>query len=778
MAKNLLIVESPAKAKTIEKYLGSDYQVLSSYGHIRDLPKSGMAIDVEHKFEPDYVIADDKKKTVNELKRAAKGKTVWLATDEDREGEAISWHLCKALGLDEKSTKRIVFHEITESAIKNAVANPRHIDLNLVNAQQARRVLDRLVGYELSPVIWKKIRPGLSAGRVQSVAVRLIVEREREIEAFASKASYKVTGQFIGSSKEAFEAELNEKLADEKDSKAFLDVIKQSNYTLKSIRQKPGKRNPGAPFTTSTLQQAASNRLGYSVRQTMVLAQKLYESGHITYMRTDSLNLSQTAIAAASKEIIKNYGDKYLKTRVYKTKSAGAQEAHEAIRPTNFGLETAGSDEQQKRLYNLIRTRALASQMAEAEVEKTELQIEISADSSHYFVSKGEVVTFDGFLKVWGKGAEDKILPALKEGENLIANEIFARPVFEKPPARYTEASLVKKLEAEGIGRPSTYAPTISTIQSREYVEKAYRDGQTRDIIVYSLKNGIVSNHTESENFGEIKNKLVPTDTGKVVSDFLVKYFGDVVDYGFTADVEREFDTIAEGKEEWNAMIERFYGPFHKLVAESEDISRQDANQGRELGKDPKSGKPVIARLGRYGAMIQIGQAEDEEKPKFAPMPAGKSMADVTLEEALEMFKLPRVVGTTPDGKEITANLGRFGPYVKFDTTFVSIKGEDPFTITEVTARELIAAKIKADKEKLIQDFPEHNIQVLNGRYGPYITDGTKNAKIPKDSDPKKLTLEEIQRILAEAPAKRGFGRKKTTKKPAKKPSKKSNKNK
>ncbi len=756
MAKNLLIVESPAKAKTIEKYLGSDYQVLSSYGHIRDLPKSGMAIDVEHKFEPDYIIPDDKTKTVNELKRAAKGKTVWLATDEDREGEAISWHLCQALKLDPKTTKRIVFHEITEGAIKNAVAKPRHIDINLVNAQQARRVLDRLVGYELSPVIWKKIGPGLSAGRVQSVAVRLIVEREREIEAFEGKASYKVTGLFHGTTKELFEAELNEKLADEKSTEKFLDTLIKASYKLTSITQKPGKRSPGAPFTTSTLQQAASNRLGYSVRQTMVLAQKLYESGHITYMRTDSLNLSKTAIDQASKVITENYGKEYLKTRVYKTKSAGAQEAHEAIRPTNFALEAAGSDEKQKRLYKLIRTRALASQMSEAMVEKTELKIAISTDDKRYFISKGEVVTFDGFLKVWGKGAEDKILPALQEGEALNAQEISARPVYEKPAPRYTEASLVKKLEAEGIGRPSTYAPTISTIQARGYVEKGNVEGQQRNITVYSLIDNKVSKNEEQETYGEIKNKLIPTDTGKVVSDFLVKYFADVVDYGFTAEVEAEFDKIADGKEQWNRMIADFYGPFHKLVEKSEDISRQDANQGRELGKDPKSGKPVIARLGRFGAMIQIGQAEDEEKPKFAPMPAGKNLSNVTLEEALEMFKLPRVVGTTPDGEEITSNIGRFGPYVKFGSTYVSIKGDDPFTVTEKTARELIAAKVKADKEKIIAEF-KSGISVLNGRFGPYITDGTTNAKIPKDVEPKKVTEALAKKLLEE--------RKKSTKK-------------
>jgi len=769
MAKNLLIVESPAKAKTIEKYLGSDYQVLSSYGHIRDLPKSGMAIDIEHKFEPNYVISEDKTKTVNALKKAAKDKTVWLATDEDREGEAISWHLCEALKLDPKTTKRIVFHEITEGAIKAAVASPRTIDLNLVNAQQARRVLDRLVGYELSPVIWKKIRPGLSAGRVQSVAVRIIVEREREIEAFESKASYKVTAQFHGDNKELFDAELSTKLKDEVEVEKFLQSLITVSHTVHAIVQKPGKRSPGAPFTTSTLQQAASSKLGYSVRQTMVLAQKLYEAGSITYMRTDSVNLSATAIAQASKIITTQYGDKYLKTRAFKTK-AGAQEAHEAIRPTDFSKDSAGSDGQQERLYKLIHSRALASQMADAEVLKTEFTIAISDNSSQHFVSKGEVVTFDGFLKAWGRNGEDKLLPPLTEGEKLNLAEVSAKPVYEKPPARYTEASLVKKLEAEGIGRPSTYAPTISTIQSREYVEKAYKDGEQRDITVFTLKDNKVNKTIEQENFGEIKNKLIPTDTGKIVTDFLVKYFQEVVDYGFTADVEAEFDKIADGKEEWNRMIADFYGPFHKLVLASDDISRQEANQGRALGIDPKSGKPVIARMGRYGAMIQIGQAEDDEKPQFAPMPAGKQLDSVTLEEALEMFKLPRTLGKTEDGQEITTNLGRFGPYVKFGSTFVSIKKEDPFTITLATAQEFIAEKIKADKEKHIQTFEKEGIQILNGRYGPYVTDGKTNAKIAKDVDPKKLSLEDAQKLLLDRsknPKGNRFakGRKKPTKK-------------
>lgn len=749
MAKHLLIVESPAKAKTIEKYLGSDYQVLSSYGHIRDLPKSGVNIDIEHNFEPTYEITADKTKTVNALKRAVKGKEVLLATDEDREGEAISWHLCEALKLDPKTTKRIVFHEITKDALLSAVNNPRNVDINLVNAQQARRVLDRLVGYELSPVIWKKIGPGLSAGRVQSVAVRIIVEREREIEAFNATATYKVTAEFDLGKDGVLPAELKDRIKTRDEAMEFLESLKTAEFSISSLEKKAGKKSPAPPFTTSTLQQAASSQMGFSVRQTMVLAQKLYEAGKITYMRTDSLNLSQTAITQASKVITSQYGDEYLKTRHFKTKSAGAQEAHEAIRPTDFSQEQGSDDPGQQKLYRLIRARAMASQMSEAKIEKT--VVTIKADGlDRVFVAKGEIVIFDGFLKIYGKMIEDTILPPLSEGQKLKHNHVTARATFDRPPARYTEASLVKKLEAEGIGRPSTYAPTISTIQSREYVEKASREGEPRDVDVLTLAKNQIAETTEQENYGVEKNKLFPTDTGKIVSDFLVKYFPSIVDYKFTAKVEEEFDKIADGREKWNTMIADFYKPFHKLVEESEGISRQEASQGRELGKDPKSGKPVIARLGRYGAMIQIGQAEDEEKPKFAPMPVGRKLDSVTLEEALEMFKLPRTLGETSDGQEITTNLGRFGPYVKFGSTFVSIKGEDPFTITHEKALEFIAIKQKADSEKIIQDFSEAKVQILNGRYGPYASDSKTNAKIPKDQDPKKITLEEAKQLLSE----------------------------
>lgn len=762
-AKHLLIVESPAKAKTIEKYLGSDYQVLSSYGHIRDLPKSGMSIDIDKQFEPTYEISADKTKTVNALKRAIKGKEVLLATDEDREGEAISWHLCEALKLDPKNTKRIVFHEITKDALISAVNHPRKVDLNLVNAQQARRVLDRLVGYELSPVIWKKIRPGLSAGRVQSVAVRILVEREREIEAFQASASYKLTAEFDLGKDGVLLAELKDRIATREEAKKFLESLKTATYSVASLEKKPGKKSPSPPFTTSTLQQAASSQLGFSVRQTMVVAQKLYEAGKITYMRTDSLNLSSSAVDQATKVIVSNYGRKYVKNRHFKTKSASAQEAHEAIRPTDFTLETASEDAGQQKLYRLIRARALASQMSEAQVEKTVATIKIS-NSNHVFVAKGEIVIFDGFLRVYGKMIEDVILPPLVVGQNLNRQLITARATYDRPPARYTEASLVKKLESEGIGRPSTYAPTISTIQTREYVEKASREGEPRDVDVLTLSGNKINETTEQENFGVEKNKLFPTDTGKIVSDFLIKFFPDIVDYQFTAKVEEEFDKIAEGKEKWNKIIAEFYKPFHKLIESSESITRQEANQAKELGIDPKSGKPVIARLGRYGAMIQIGQAEDDEKPKFAPMPAGKQIGDVTLEQALEMFKLPRTLGKTPEGEEVTTNIGPFGPYVKFDKTFVSIKKDDPFTITLKQALEYIAEKRQADKDKIIHDWQPEGVQVLNGRYGPYITDGQLNAKIPKDVEPKTLTLQICQELLNTTGKSRG-GRKFTKKK-------------
>lgn len=747
MAKNLLIVESPAKAKTIEKYLGSQYQVLSSYGHIRDLPKSGLNIDIEHNFKPNYEIPADSQKTISQLKKAIKNKIVLLATDEDREGEAISWHLCKALNLDEKNTPRIVFHEITKEALQKAVNNPRNIDMNLVDAQQARRVLDRLVGYELSPVLMKKIHKGLSAGRVQSVAVRLIVEREREIESFKPIQSYKVTAEFETVLKDIIQAELRTKVETTNQVTKLMELLKNAKFEIDSLSKKPSKKSPSPPFTTSTLQQAASNVLGYSVRQTMVLAQKLYENGKITYMRTDSLNLSNSAITQAQKHILDNFGEKYYKQQNYKAKSAGAQEAHEAIRPTDFSLEKASEDNKQQKLYNLIRARALASQMSEALIERTEVIIK-QDKSSDIFIAKGEILQFDGFLKVYGESNEDKIIPDLKRQDLLNANFIQAKTVFSKPPARYTEASLVKKLESEGIGRPSTYAPTISTIQNRGYIEKTNKDPEKRDIELITLQNNQIQKTTQTENFGAEKNKLFPTDTGKVVTDFLTKFFAEIVDYKFTATVEKEFDKIAQGQDDWTKVIKQFYIPFHKLIVASEDITRQEANQARILGKDPKTGKPVTARLGRYGAMLQIGDAEDDKKPLFAPMPAGEQIHTVSLDQALEMFKLPRTLGKTKDGEEIITNIGRFGPYIKFGNTFVSIKDEDPFNITLKKAQQYINQKKKTEAERVIANFENDGIRVLNGRYGPYVTDGKTNAKVPADTDPKKLTAKDAKEIL------------------------------
>lgn len=768
--KNLVIVESPAKAKTIEKFLGKDFTVKSSFGHIRDLPKKGMSIDIDNNFTPTYEVAAEKKKTVAELKKAAKSATaVWLATDEDREGEAIAWHLAQALGLDLKTTKRIVFHEITKPAILKAIEKPRTVDGKLVDAQQARRVLDRLVGYELSPVLWKKVRRGLSAGRVQSVAVRLIVEREREIEKFATESTFKLTAQLKTKAGEQFSASRKENFKDDKGAEAFLETLSKADLHITDVEQKPGIRRPSPPFTTSTLQQAAS-RLGYSVKQTMVLAQRLYEAGHITYMRTDSLNLSETAINAARETIISNYGEQYAETRRFKTKSAGAQEAHEAIRPTNFTHEAAGQDAQQQKLYKLIRNRALASQMADAKTLKTKATIGLS-NSKETLLAEGEVITFDGFLKVMGKQDDDKQLPDLKKDEllKLISAEAFE--TFSRPPARFTEASLVKKLEEMGIGRPSTYAPTISTVQDRGYIVKGNSEGEERTHRVLSLEKGAITASEQVERTGSDKGKLLPTDIAGVVTDFLVKYFEHVIDYDFTREVEAEFDQIAHGKQAWTTMIGNFYKPFHKTIASSEEIARSEVAQARVLGTDPKTGKPVTARFGRYGPMIQIGDAEDEEKPKFAPLPAGAKIDTVTFDEAMKMFNLPRTVGATTEGEEIVANIGRFGPYVKVGSMYVSIKPEDPFTVTEEKARELITAKKEQEANKYIQRFEEEGIDVLNGRYGPYITDGSKNAKIPKDTDPKKLTLKECQNLLKEAPAKgkRRFTKKTTKKKTAKK---------
>lgn len=752
MAKNLVIVESPAKAKTIEKFLGKDFTVKSSFGHIRDLPKKGLNIDIEHDFTPTYAISDDKKKVINELKTAAKGAEVWLASDEDREGEAIAWHLSEALNLDAKKTKRIVFHEITKSAIENAVKNPRTIDKNLVDAQQARRILDRLVGYELSPVLWKKVRPGLSAGRVQSVAVRLIVEREREIREFTPESKYKVTAVFDANGQE-LPSELNTRFETIELTRDFLEANKTATYTISSIEQSPGTRNPSAPFTTSSLQQEAARRLGYGVKQTMTLAQRLYEAGHITYMRTDSTTLSGFAIKAAEEYINKEFGKQYHKLRQFKTKQESAQEAHEAIRPTDFNKLSAGADASQKKLYELIWRRAIASQMAPAEISKTEVKIAISTRKEH-FSAKGEVLKFDGFLKVYGGGKDDVILPAVSEGQNLTRSTIAASQVFSRPPARYSEASLVKALEELGIGRPSTYAPTINTIQVREYVLKADLEGTERQVQTLELTGDTVTESVKTETTGADRNKLIPTPLADVTTDFLVKHFPSIVDYDFTARVEGDFDHIAEGKGTWVEMIRDFYKDFHPLIVNSEGISREESTQTRVLGADPKSGKPIMARYGRYGPMLQRGETESEEKPDFAPMPEGAGIETVTLEQALEMFKLPRLVGQTEDGQDIKANIGRFGPYIQIGKLYVSIKPHDPMKITEEEALELYAKKLEAEKNKYIQTF-KSGIQVVNGPYGPYVTDGKKNARIPKALDPKKMTEKEAKELIDKAPAKK-----------------------
>jgi DNA topoisomerase-1 len=765
MSKNLVIVESPAKAKTIGQYLGKDYQVKSSFGHIRDLPKKGLNIDIAHNFQPTYEINSDKKKVVAELKKAAKaaGTTVWLASDEDREGEAIAWHLCQALGLDPKTTKRIVFHEITKPAIEAAIKSPRTVDLHLVDAYQARRVLDRLVGYELSPVLWKKVRTGLSAGRVQSVTVRLVVEREREIRAFEPQSSFRVTGLFT-TKKGELTAELTEKLTDKPAAKGFLEAAAQATFTIEAIDQKPSTRNPAAPFTTSTLQQEASRRLGYSVRQTMTLAQRLYEAGHITYMRTDSTVLSGLAIKSAEEFIRKQFGANYHERRQFKTKSQSAQEAHEAIRPTDFGRQTAGDDTQQEKLYSLIWRRALASQMSSAQTERTEVTIGLS-NRSEKLLAKGEVLRFDGFLKVYGGGKDDTLLPPVTTGETLQLTSLTATETFSRPPARYSEASLVKKLEELGIGRPSTYAPTISTVQSRGYVEKQDLEGTERKLQTLELKNGSLTEATGTEVTGADRGKLIPTAVAEVTTDFLTKYFPDIVDYDFTNDVEADFDHIAEGKGTWQQMITDFYKTFHPLVEKSEDVSRQEVSQAREVGRDPKSDRPILARFGRYGPMLQRGETESEQKPDFAPLPKGTTIDTVTLEQALQAFELPRSVGQTEDGQEIKANIGRFGPYIQVGKLFVSIKSLDPHTITEAKARELYAAKLRTEAEKHIADFGG-GLQVLNGRYGPYVTDGKKNARVPKDLDPKQIDKAKAKELLAAAPTrkKRNWHRSKTQK--------------
>lgn len=782
MEKNLVIVESPAKAKTIEKFLGKDYHVMSSYGHIRDLKKKDFSIDIENDFEPIYEVPTDKKKVVSELKEAAKkADTVWLASDEDREGEAIAWHLYEALDLKEENTKRIVFHEITKNAIQEAVKSPRKIDKNLVDAQQARRVLDRIVGFELSPVLWRKIKPALSAGRVQSVAVRLVVEREREIQNFNSEASYRIVGIFTKQEDgQLYEikAEYNKRLKTKSEALELLEKLITSDFAIEDVTTRPAKKSPAAPFTTSTLQQEASRKLGFSVGQTMMVAQRLYESGKITYMRTDSVNLSGLAINTAKSEIIEQYGDKYHKVRQYKNKSKGAQEAHEAIRPTFMNEHEVQGTAQEKRLYNLIWKRTIASQMADAELERTTANISIS-NSGGKFVASGEVVKFDGFLRVYLEGTDDEssdkedgILPPMKNGEMLEMLETTATERFTQRPARYTEAALVRKMEELGIGRPSTYAPTISTIINREYVEKSSIEGVERIYNVLTLNKGNIKDLDKTEIAGADKNKLIPTDIGIVVNDFLVEYFPSVINYNFTAKVEEGFDEIAEGNQQWNKTISDFYKVFHPIVEETLNMRTEHKAGERILGTDPKTGRQVSVKIGRYGPMAQIGTQDDEDKPLFASLQKTQSLETITFEETLKLFELPRNIGEFRE-KEVVIGVGRFGPYIRHNNKFVSLPKEvDPLEIKLDEAIVLIEDKEKKDREKLIKTFDEEpDLQVLNGRYGPYIKFEKANFKIPKGTDPKELTLEECKKIIEEggkdkkSKTKRGGSKKTSTKK-------------
>ncbi|WP_447768949.1 type I DNA topoisomerase [Sphingobacterium faecium] len=768
MAKNLLIVESPAKAKTIEGYLGKDFLVKSSYGHIRDLVKTDDAIDTDKDFQQKYEVPSDKKAVVSELKKLAKAaETVWLASDEDREGEAISWHLFETLGLKDESTKRIVFHEITKPAILKAIENPRKIDYNLVNAQQARRVLDRLVGFELSPVLWKKVKPSLSAGRVQSVAVRLIVDREREVIRFNAEASFRIVAFFhTGKVKDSFKAELPHRFATEAEAKQFLDDCKTAEFAVKSLETKPAKRAPAAPFTTSTLQQEASRKLGFSVARTMQVAQRLYEAGRITYMRTDSVNLSDTATEAAEKEIRSAYGDRYHKLRKYKTKTSGAQEAHEAIRPTYFSEHSIEGDAAEKRLYDLIWKRAIASQMSEAEFEKTLAKISISTRKEDLSAS-GEVMKFDGFLKVYFESTDEdqdqtndeesdnSLLPPLTTGQAVVLKSMNATERFTRPPARYTEAALVKKLEELGIGRPSTYAPTISTIQNRGYVVKEEREGRSRDYRVLTLENAEISAVTKTEITGAEKGKMFPTDIGIVVNDFLVEHFKGIVDFNFTAKVEKEFDEIAHGLTEWTDMLREFYGPFHSEVQNTLENAER-ANNERELGVDPVSGKPVSVRIGKFGPLVQIGAQDDEEKPRFASLRKGQMIETITFEDAMELFKLPKKVGVFEE-KEMTVAIGRFGPYIRHDSSFYSLpKDLDPLDVTEEECIQIIKEKRQKDIEKVIRVFDENpEAQIEQGRWGPFIRFGKQNLKIPKGTEVEQITYEDVLK-WAEADAPKG----------------------
>lgn len=774
MIKNLVIVESPAKAKTIEKFLGKDFQIKSSFGHVRDLSKTQLGIDIENNFTPKYEISPDKKKIVAELKKlAGEAEIVWLATDEDREGEAISWHLAGTLSLEESKTRRIVFHEITKNAILKAVENPRSINKQLVDAQQARRVLDRLVGYEISPILWKKVKPSLSAGRVQSVAVRLIVEREEEIKAFKTFPFYRVVALFevkIDNGIYHFSAELPERLKLETEAKTFLEKCIPASFSVADIETKPARKSPAPPFTTSTLQQEASRKLGFSVAKTMLVAQQLYEAGKITYMRTDSVNLSDTALTLAKLEIENLYGSNYVQIRKYATKTKGAQEAHEAIRPTYLNDREIGGDSSQQKLYELIWKRTIASQMSDAILEKTNLDVKIST-TPELLVAKGEVIKFDGFLKAYMESTDDDsaegksdVLPPMQVGDPLDLKEMTATQRFTQQPPRYTEASLVKKLEELGIGRPSTYAPTISTIQKREYVVKDDRPGQQREYLQLLLKKGKITQTTKAENVGFEKNKLFPTDIGMLVNQFLVQNFINILDYNFTANVEKEFDEIAMGNKVWNEVIKNFYHPFHKQVEEV--LSTSEKVKGEKLlGQDPKTGKNIYVKLGRYGAIVQSGELDSVEKPQFAGLRKGQSMETITFEDALELFKFPRIIGSFED-KELSIGIGRFGPYVKHGSQFFSLKKTDnPDTVREERAIEIIEEKRKTEKEKLIKEFKENDdIKVLNGRYGPYIAKGKENYKIPPKTDPVSLSLEQCLEIIKkEGPKKpsKGRGRKK-----------------
>jgi DNA topoisomerase-1 len=773
MAKNLVIVESPAKAKTIEGFLGKDFKVLSSFGHIRDLSHKDMGVDIPGGFIPNYEVSADKKEIVKILKKETKAAdTVWLATDEDREGEAIAWHLAETLNLKNKETKRIVFHEITKTAITNAVENPREIDYNLVNAQQARRVLDRLVGFELSPVLWRKVKQGLSAGRVQSVAVRLLVEREREITSFTSNVYYKIVAQFTNKEGAIFRAEVSSRLARLEEAQAFLQKCVDANFNVANLEKKPATKSPAAPFTTSTLQQEAARKLGFSVSQTMTVAQRLYEAGKITYMRTDSVNLSNDAMSAIKQEIVSEYGESYSNPKTYSTKSKGAQEAHEAIRPTYMHARNVSDDSGQQRLYDLIWKRAISSQMSNAKLERTTVTIDNSNHEKN-FIAKGEVIIFDGFLKVYLEGTDDDgdeeqdgMLPKLEVGENIAYKMISSRERFTKAPARFTEASLVKKLEELGIGRPSTYAPTISTVQRRGYVEKGDDEGTLRSYHYVELSNSVIETKILEEKAGSKKGRLCPTDIGMVVNDFLVSNFNSILDYHFTANVEEEFDEIAAGDKEWNKMLLDFYGDFHAKVEDVKENADRAVGE-RLLGLDPKTGINIYVRIGRYGPMAQLGEGSEEEKPKFASLRKGQSIESITLEEAIDLFKLPRQVGQFED-KVVTVAIGRFGPYVRHDSKFVSLGECDPMTIELDACIELIEAKRKSDAEKHIHTFDEEEptIQVLHGRWGPYIKVEKTNYKIPKDVEAEDLDRAQCLVIMEDQPKKKGKAKAKPKAKP------------